>query len=213
MISKLCTLYLKLLEATSRIEVRGLEAFDGDFLAGFWHGDSLAMQLLLKKAAERGVQATAVITADRRGDTIEKVIRSCKGEVFRLSYESGGLLQAVRQLYSLLRRDGGNLATAMDGPLGPPHRPKRFLFSLASRTGQDFLAVGASYNWKVRLGRRWDKYVIPLPFGKILFTVHNLGPITRERLEDFSGLCREIRSKLAVEDQAGQEMREAGCCL
>lgn len=199
MISKLCLWYLKILEATCRIEVLGLETLSGGMMGGFWHEDSLALNLLLRRVADRGLKPSILITADPRGDAIEKVVRNYRGRAIRISYQPGAALAAARKLTRFFESDREILGLAMDGPLGPRRRPKRLPFLMGAKAACGFRGIGVEYSQKLRLKSRWDQYVIPLPFSTIRFRVHDFGLVRAEEVADFEQYSQKIRLGLAAE--------------
>lgn len=80
------------------------------------------------------------------------------------------------------KKEGGILAASFDGPLGPCHRPKRLLFLLAKQADKEMVYIHFNYSKCIRLKFRWDKYVIPLPFTRIIAHVEDLGKITNYHL-------------------------------
>lgn len=199
-LSSLSIAYLKLIERTSAIEFYGLEKLGDNFQAGFWHQDSLIMCLVLRIAARRGLPVTVVMTADQRGNTIEEVVRAFKGESFRLSYAGRAARGALKDLIRRVDENSLNVATPLDGPLGPLHEPKKFMFLLAHKTGCDFVGVRVEYARKISLTSRWDNYVIPLPFNRIKVYVHNLGPVSADDLRDFEAYKSMVQRLLLTEE-------------
>lgn len=69
----------------------------------------------------------------------------------------------------------GSIAVALDGPLGPRHEPKKLAFYLSEHAEEAFVGISLSYSSCIRLTRRWDKYVIPLPFTTVDVAVKDYG--------------------------------------
>ena len=52
---------------------------------------------------------------------------------------------------------------------------------------------------KVSLRRRWDRFTIPLPFNRIVFTFHDPLTVSKSDLEeDFSFLKEKVRSEMEL---------------
>jgi lysophospholipid acyltransferase (LPLAT)-like uncharacterized protein len=66
---------------------------------------------------------------------------------------------------------GHNAGLAVDGPLGPYRKVKHGALVLAGRTGNPIVPVGTASSWKIVLGKRWDRYTIPLPFTRTVIAV------------------------------------------
>lgn len=199
-LSSLSIAYLKLIERTSSITLHGLEKLRGNFQVGFWHQDSLIMCLALRIASRAGIPVTVVMTADPRGDTIEDVVRAFDGKSFRLSYDSKAARGAMKELVRHVSEDKANVATPLDGPLGPLHEPKKFMFLLAHKTERNFVGVHIEYARKLSLTRRWDNYVIPLPFNKIDVHIYDMGPVRAEDLRNFAAYKSTVQRRLLTEE-------------
>lgn len=200
-LSSLSIAYLKLIERTSTIEFEGLEQLRDNFQVGFWHQDSLIMCLVLGIAGRRGIPITVVMTADPRGDTIEDVVRAFEGRSFRLRYDGQAAREAVKRLIRHIKEDGANVATPLDGPLGPLYDPKKFMFLLANKTGRNFVGVRVEYARKISLTGRWDNYVIPLPFNKIKVYIYDMGPVSSDDLRRFKVYKGMVQRRLLTEER------------
>ncbi len=196
MIAKLCIWYLKLLELTCRIEVRGMELIGRGILGGFWHEDSLAMNLLLRRVGAMSLRPHILVTADRRGDTIERIVQACRGRAVRLSCQRGAALAASRELLGLLKNDRGVLAVALDGPLGPRHQPKRLPFLLGCKSACGMIGIKVGYTKEIRLKSRRDQYAVPLPFSGISFTIYDFGSLGAAEAAELEQYSQSIRSRL-----------------
>ncbi len=183
--------YLKLAAVTGRIEFRNMDKIRTNTMVGYWHGDSYCMQLVLKEFAKEKKKIQIIITADKMGDYIQQMVRRYGAEAIRLP---DGL--KMRPFFAQLKADstseGSILATALDGPTGPLHEPKKLLFFLASEADKEMTYVHFTYNRVLRLKNRWDNYVIPLPFAKIVAEVEDLGKITKMDLKNFNDYKKRL---------------------
>ncbi len=177
----LFTGYLKLLEKTIVIRWTENSMCRGNQVFGFWHEDSFFMNLVLAELSKQASPIDVIVTADTRGDYIQNLVERCGGHAIRVQdgFASFGALKAVfRNAYERTRC----IAVALDGPLGPRHEPKKLAFFLAEQAQDDFVGITISYSSKLRLNWRWDKYVIPLPFSKVMVAVHNYGEIDKKQI-------------------------------
>lgn len=167
--------YLEILEKTVKTEWIQPEQFTGNHVIGFWHEDSFAMNLVLKKAAQReDVRVSVLVTADDRGDYVKYILEKCRREALRMGYGfcSAGLM---REILSQLKEKDRSVAIAMDGPLGPRHIPKKTTFFLSEQSKASLLGVTLDYSKKITLSSRWDHYRIPLPFSTIKICFDDYG--------------------------------------
>lgn len=164
-------------------------------MAGYWHGDSIAVMLLLHRLRRSGCPpVAAAVTADARGDIIEGLLADCGGRAVRLQ-DGAGIRHALAPLREQLGDSGSVFAVALDGPLGPLHQPKRFLFRLAQGAGRPVVAVRVRYSAAVRLHRRWDRYAIPLPLSRVEVFVDEIGLVTKSMLGQFETLSAELTAR------------------
>lgn len=81
---------------------------------------------------------------------------SARAEAGRLAREMGGYGRA-----------GWSLALACDGPLGPYRVAKPGALLLARESGLPIVPWAIVASPSVRLRRRWDRQVVPLPFARL----------------------------------------------
>ena len=141
------------------------------------------MNLVLAEFSRQTSPIDVIVTADTRGDYIQRLIERCGGHAIRVQdgFASFGALKAVfRNAYERTRC----IAVALDGPLGPRHKPKKLAFFLAEQAQDDFVGITLSYSSKLRLSWRWDKYVIPLPFSTVTVAAHNYGELDKKHIPE-----------------------------
>lgn len=166
--------YLKFLEKTTRVEIQSPELFTGHNVVGFWHEDSFAMNLVLKKLAAKDRGISVLVTGDPRGEYIQYLLEKNGGKAVRLDYSSSQV-GVMKELIHTLKQEGESVAVAMDGPLGPRYVPKKVVYALSQWSQTNLLRVSISYSHRIALKRRWDHYRIPLPFTKITVTFTDYG--------------------------------------
>lgn len=175
--------YLKLLKRTVHIQWDENVFGEGGKIFGFWHEDSLLMNLVLEKLSARTCPVDVIVTADKRGDYIEAMLRRCGGNALRVpvGYASFGALKKIMQhVYETTR----SVAVALDGPLGPRHEPKKLAFYMAEQAKEDFVGISAAYSSCIRLNWRWDKYALPLPFSTVTVAMHNYGEVNKTKIPE-----------------------------
>ena len=179
----LFTGYLKLLEKTVTIRWAETSICRGKQIFGFWHEDSFFMNLVLKELSKQTNPVDVIVTADGRGSYIQNLIEHCGGHAIRVSDGFAGF-GALRTVLQSAYESTRCIAVALDGPLGPRHEPKKLAFYLTEQAQKNFVGITVSYSSKLRLTRRWDKYVIPLPFSTITVAAHNYGEIDKRHIPE-----------------------------
>lgn len=192
LLSKIFLTYLKLIALTGRMEIINEEKLRENTMVGYWHGDSYCMQLVLKRISRRVKNIDVIVTADKRGDVIEDIISYYGASAIRLP-DGLSIRHFMRDLKELSRNSEGILAASLDGPLGPLHEPKKLLFHLAAEADKEVAYVHFKYRNVIRLRHRWDNYVIPLPFCRIVAEVEYLGFVSKEDLRDFSNYKKKLK--------------------
>jgi lysophospholipid acyltransferase (LPLAT)-like uncharacterized protein len=183
--------YIRMVGATGRIEFHDLNKIKDNMMLGYWHGDSYCMQIVLKEIIKGKKQFQVIVTADKRGDVIEQMISHYGAKAIRLP-DGLKMRPFFEQLKAESTTKGNILAAALDGPLGPLHEPKKLLFLLASEADKEMSYVHFTYRHVIRLKNRWDNYVIPLPFSKLVVEIEDLGKIHKMDLKNFN----EYKKKL-----------------
>ena len=179
----LFTGYLKLLEKTVVIQWAENSISGGSQIFGFWHEDSFFMNMVLSELSKQTSPVDVLVTADTRGDYIQKMIERSGGHALRVpdGFASFKALKIIMQnAYERTR----SIAVALDGPLGPRHEPKKLAFYLSEQAEEDFVGISLSYSAKLRMTWRWDKYVIPLPFSTVTIAAHNYGEVNKKNIPE-----------------------------
>lgn len=156
---------LRLWCASWRKRLAGVEHLDACIAADqhtlvlFWHGTYVPLFTLL-----RGRPACILTNSSLRGQVIAQISRRFGYAALELPDEQGRrFLAALRQALSEHTAWG----TAADGPLGPCHQVKPPLVSLAAHFGFSVQLVGVAARHALRLNRRWDRMLLPLPFTRV----------------------------------------------
>jgi lysophospholipid acyltransferase (LPLAT)-like uncharacterized protein len=170
----------------------------GPFVLAMWHGRLITAYYLLHK--DRPV--VALVSGNRDGQVLANIchlvgIRTVSGS------SSRGGARAVRELVRLTR-DGWNLLITPDGPRGPRMRAQRGILDIARLSGLPILPVSVSSSRAV-LMKSWDRFLIPLPFTRIV--VRWGEPIAVGADADSDALLLQLEDKLT----ALQDAADAAC--
>lgn len=183
--------YLEFVDKTSSIRINSKDLITKDQMIGYWHGDSYPMQLILKHISKPSKNINVIVTADTRGNYIEKILNHYDAIAIRLP-DGFHMKPFLKHLKIESQKENLILACALDGPIGPLHEAKKLLFLLSKESNKPLLYFHFKYSAAIRLTKRWDNYVIPLPFTKITATVEELGVITPEYLREFHNKKHEL---------------------
>lgn len=176
--------YTKLLLKTCKFQIENKEIFRNGIMFGFWHGDCYSMELVLKELSREFSDICAIVTAGTRGDYIENTLSHNGGEALRIP-DGMEMKTAYKKMLEAAKRPKLIMAAALDGPAGPCHEPKKLLFMLAKEAKKEVVYSYFTYKRVIRLKKRWDSYVIPLPFARVTAHFEQIGEITREKLSIF----------------------------
>ena len=180
---------------TGRVDLLEQENLPG-VVIGFWHGDSYCAFPVL-----RNTGTYVITTINKRGDYIENIGKSFRYNVIRVPDESRGEnhLFKIRKEINGIKKNG--LAFALDGPLGPYHVPKKFVLILALLTKRKVVPASFNVKRKIRLVKRWDKYVVPLPFNKIEIYIHEPIEIKKDEIDDIGKKITEDMEKIFLKKE------------
>jgi len=111
------------------------------------------------------------------------IVRRAGASVIRGSSTHTGA-RALRDYYQALVRDNVSPIITPDGPRGPRFKFKPGALLLSQMSGRPILpmAYAASRAWLIK----WDKFVIPMPFARIVLAVGP--PVYVPRVTDMAAL-------------------------
>lgn len=168
----LLSLYIRLVYLTSR-KTRDVEEKARPYMEGadnaifaFWHG----RMMLLPAFCPPKRKMRVLISRHRDGILISRVISHFGQETVSGSSSKGGA-EAAGEILRVLK-SGDNVSITPDGPRGPSQVAAKGAVALARLTGKPVLPVAFAGSRVVRL-RSWDRFVLALPFGRIIFCVGN----------------------------------------
>jgi lysophospholipid acyltransferase (LPLAT)-like uncharacterized protein len=160
---------LRLLYATIRWEVRGRENLrpfwdEGHpVIIAFWHG----RLILMPHQWERKGNAHVLIGTHRNGELIARVIAPFGIGAVRGSSNRGGKAAREQMSEAFFQGGGQTLGFTPDGPHGPRYVSKIGMAHLSRKLGIPVVWLNASATPALR-APTWDKFMIPLPFSKVI---------------------------------------------
>lgn len=134
----------------------------------YWHRDILICLMTMRGWITKGFKAGVIISASVDGEVPASIARSWGATVIRGSATRTGAL-AMREMHQAMK-NGTSIISAADGPVGPAYYFKPGVI-LTSRIGAaPLLPIGCAADraWYLK---RWDDFMIPKPFSRIVVTV------------------------------------------
>jgi lysophospholipid acyltransferase (LPLAT)-like uncharacterized protein len=164
-------LLIRLIHATLRVRrtPRRLEELDrdprelrGPYIFAFWHQSQL-----IPAWTHRNRETAILISRHGDGELISRVVQRLGFHPVRGSSTRGG----VPALKKLVRevRSGRDVAFTPDGPRGPRCRIHGGVIQAASMSGVPIFPVSFT-SWPVKRLRSWDRFMIPVPFSRVLIS-------------------------------------------
>lgn len=205
----LAALYMWLVRATTRWEVEGGEIpkayWDkGEaFVLAVWHG-----RLLMVAPHWPGDKPIkALISNHRDGELIARTVAWYGFGAVRGSSRRGDGAGALRQVVRELRQ-GTSVVFTPDGPRGPRMRAGDGVVSAARLSGAAVIpfAFGAT---RRRLLKSWDRFLLPLPFGRGVIVWGAPIHIARDAADTEAAAARE-RIEAAISDVTMRADRRTG---
>jgi lysophospholipid acyltransferase (LPLAT)-like uncharacterized protein len=175
---------VRLLTATYRVEkvigATNIDPFidDGRVCApAYWHQHHVIGSTLVRTWIRRGFRACFLVSGSVDGDVPARIARAWGGEVIRGSANQSGAL-ALRDQQRMMK-DGYSIVTTADGPRGPKYEFKSGTVLMARIGGVPILPVGCAADRAWYLNR-WDDFMVPKPFARIVIAVGEPIPVPRE---------------------------------
>jgi lysophospholipid acyltransferase (LPLAT)-like uncharacterized protein len=173
------------------------------FIPVYWHQHTLFCVKHLLDQRRFGLKLGFLISPSVDGEIGAMIVRSLGGEVIRGSSTHTGA-RALRDYYQALSHDSISPAITPDGPRGPPWKFKPGAVLLAQLSGRPMVPL--SYAASRALKIKWDRFVIPWPFSRIVVAVGE--PVYVPKGLDAAGLERlqldmERRLRLLFEEAQG----------
>jgi len=174
------------------------QAEQGNTVYALWHGQLFYLTYFYVKNIKTR-RASILISMSRDGDYGVALAHRFKHNTVRGSSSRGGR-RAIRALAERLQQ-GDNLMLTPDGPRGPAFQVNVGIIKLAQMTGATILPGCYNASRKLTL-KSWDKFIVPLPFGRIHMAVGE--PITvpaESSKEDIEGYRQRLETALLALDR------------
>lgn len=158
-------LYVRLIVATARTS--GPPVAQGQVVFAIWHESNLvAISASLKLRTTARVVSFS--TRGFRGIVMNEMLRSTGSDVVTLP-EPGARAEAAKLARELARigREGSSVVASCDGPLGPYRVAKPGALIVARDAGLPVQPWAVAIRPSLRLIRRWDRQLVPLPFCRM----------------------------------------------
>lgn len=139
----------------------------------FWHGRMMLCPTIEPPKRKMHV----LISFHRDGVLISKTIGHF-GEATISGSSSKGGSAAVKEILRCLK-NGDNVSITPDGPRGPVQQAEKGIVTVARMSGKPVLPVTFSSS-RHRRARSWDRFMLALPFGHIVFCVGAPISVSRE---------------------------------
>ena len=172
-----------LLTSTYRLEkvigARHIEPYieSGDVCApAYWHQHHVVGSTLIRSWIRRGFKACFLVSGSVDGEVPERIARAWGAEVIRGSANQSGAL-ALRDQQQMMK-NGYSIVTTADGPRGPQHEFKLGTILMARVAGVPVIPIGCAADRAWYLNR-WDRFMIPKPFARIVVAIGEPYPVPR----------------------------------
>ena len=189
--------YVRLVAATSH--VAGDVTRDQVILA-FWHEYNLAAAVVAWHT-RRERHHVSFSTQTFRGEVMNAMLAAIGAGSVPLPAENerAAAARLSREL-ARLGREGATVAVSPDGPVGPYRRAKPGALIVARESGLPLQPWAVVARPSLRLAGRWDRHVVPLPFGRM--RVVEADPIAVADRQPIRPLLARLQS--ALDEVAGR---------
>lgn len=199
--------FTRLLSSTYRVQAiigeQHVESFlDGETVCApaYWHQHHVLCSGLVRQWIRRGFKACFLISSSVDGEVPERIARAYGAEVIRGSANQSGAL-ALRDQHAMMKR-GYSIVTTPDGPQGPAYEMKTGVLVMARAANVPILPVACAADRAWYLNR-WDRFMVPKPFSRVVVAVGEPYHIPRgTRLDDLE------EHRLIVQERVMSLMRQ-----
>jgi lysophospholipid acyltransferase (LPLAT)-like uncharacterized protein len=185
--------YISFVGLTTRVSVRGqghrdaLRARGQRFIYAFWH-----QRQVFFTYSHRGDTAKILVSRSADGELIAETMRlsrigSCRGS------SSRGAAAATREMLETVE-SGFDIGITPDGPKGPAREVKDGALFMAQRLGIPILPLTNGLSRRVELRRAWDRFHVPLPFGRAVLVYGE--PLWVRQGDDLAAKAAELKKAL-----------------
>jgi lysophospholipid acyltransferase (LPLAT)-like uncharacterized protein len=166
--------YLRLLSGTTRVVLEGdregrvLLQSEAPAIFAVWHCQLLAHLYLAGDFCRLKPQVALMASPSRDGEFIAEVARGLGFLVFPGSPRKGGF-KALKKMAACMGQ-GYSTCLATDGSRGPARVAQKGVLYLARETQAPIVPLAVANSRQLTLNT-WDRFEVPLPFGKVLLLV------------------------------------------
>ncbi len=166
----------------------------------YWHQHHVLCSNLVRQWIRRGFRACFLISGSVDGEVPARIARAYGAEVIRGSANQSGAL-ALRDQHAMMKK-GYSIVTTPDGPQGPAYEIKTGVLVMARVGGVPIVPVSCAADRAWYLDR-WDRFMVPKPFSRVILAVGEPYHIPREaRLDELE------EHRLNVQQRVMSLMRE-----
>lgn len=195
------------------------ENHDQGFIAAAWHSTILFLPSgwtkIARKWPKRPAPLAIMISLSKDGEFVAKaakmlglaLVRGSGGHKKKKDKQKGGS-SAIKETGELLQ-SGGAICITPDGPRGPRQRAGNGIALLGQRNDAPILIYALASAPTKRLNT-WDKFQLPLPFGRgaIVFD----GPIDVSRARPAEEIRAEVEQRLNAATKRAEDLCGAKHC-
>jgi lysophospholipid acyltransferase (LPLAT)-like uncharacterized protein len=169
LLKKLAKLLIETIVFSSRVTISGSEPVNElldknlPLIFIFWHRHILFVIHQFKNTGAR-----PLISLSSDGELVAAVAEEFAMKPIRGSSSKGGARAFLHMVRSVQKENARVLITA-DGPKGPARRIKAGTVQLAAKTGAFVIPISWNSSRVKVLEKSWDRFLVPLPFGRIHF--------------------------------------------
>jgi lysophospholipid acyltransferase (LPLAT)-like uncharacterized protein len=141
----------------------------GKLILAIWHETNIAAAVAIWKL-RHDKHPVVFSTRGFRGIVMNTMLRSFGARVVTLPDEGTATraeAAALTREMARLGRSGASLVVSCDGPFGPYRVAKPGVTIVAREAGLPIQPWAISARPPLRLSGRWDRMIVPLPFGRM----------------------------------------------
>ena len=168
----------------------------------YWHQNHILCSNMLRSWFAKGFRGTFLVSASVDGEMPARIAEHWGANVIRGSANQTGAL-ALRDMQQQIK-NGNGIVTTADGPNGPKQKFKHGTILMA-RIGQTHLVPLACAAERAWFLDRWDDFMIPKPFSRVVLGVGQPMLVSRDtsldQLEGYRVEMESVINSLTVECQ------------
>ena len=178
------------------------------FIPCYWHQQQIfcVRYLLDQASADDRLKLGYLISPSKDGDIATAMFGHQGVHIIRGSATRGGA-QALREIYTVIKKQKVSPIVTPDGPTGPIYQCKPGVAMLAQLSKAPLLplAYSCSSVWYLR---SWDKFMIPRPFSHIVVGVGPALTVGKDDTADnFAASCETMNHRLnQLSEQCAQQI-------